>query len=46
MEKRFDSAIAWAKKKGFVQKGSSIIALSGWRPGPANTNTIRIIPVN
>ena len=46
MEKRFDCAIAWAKEKGYVQKGSSIIVLSGWRPGPANTNTIRIFPVD
>lgn len=45
MEKRFLYAIEWGKKKGFIQKGSSIIALSGWRPGPAHTNTIRIFPV-
>ncbi|XP_003382927.1 PREDICTED: pyruvate kinase PKM-like [Amphimedon queenslandica] len=45
MEKRFLYAIEWGKKKGFIQKGSTIIALSGWRPGPANTNTIRILNV-
>uniref|UniRef100_A0A1X7T1E2 Pyruvate kinase C-terminal domain-containing protein n=1 Tax=Amphimedon queenslandica TaxID=400682 RepID=A0A1X7T1E2_AMPQE len=45
MEKRFHYAIEWGKKKGVIQKGSTIIALSGWRPGPANTNTIRILIV-
>lgn len=45
MEKRFLYAVEWGKRKGFVQKGSTIISLSGWRPGPAHTNTIRIFTI-
>jgi pyruvate kinase len=46
METRFNFAIEWGKTKGFVQKGSTIVVLSGWRPGPAHTNTIRIFPAD
>ena len=46
MEKRFFYGVDWGKAKGFIQKGSSIILMSGWKPGPANTNTIRIFQVD
>lgn len=46
MEKRFIYGMDWGKEKGFIQKGSSIIMMSGWKPGPANTNTIRIFQVD
>ena len=46
MEKRFLYGADWGKSMGFIQKGSSIVVLSGWKPGPANTNTIRIFQVD
>lgn len=46
MEKRFLFGTSWGKNKGFIQHGSTIIVLSGWKPGPAHTNTIRIFQVD
>ncbi|KAL5469410.1 hypothetical protein EMCRGX_G030662 [Ephydatia muelleri] len=45
MERRFAAAIAKGKRDGYIRKGSTIVVLSGWKPGPTNTNTIRICQV-
>ena len=34
------------KKEGYIMKGSTIVLLSGWKPGPAHINTIRIFQVD
>jgi pyruvate kinase len=33
------------RSEGYISKGSTIVLLSGWRPGPSNINTIRIFQV-
>jgi len=45
VEKRFLAGIEKGKREGFIHKGSSIIMVSGWRPGPHHVNTIRIFTV-
>ena len=42
VEKRFLAGIDKGKREGFIGTGSSLIMVSGWRPGPANINTIRV----
>ena len=46
MQARFLFGVQWGKSKGFIQHGSTVILLSGWKPGPAHTNTIRIFTVD
>ena len=45
VERRFLAGIDKGKREGFIKKGSSIIMVSGWRPGPHHVNTIRIFVV-
>ena len=45
MERRFAAGIAKGRRDGYIHKGSTIVVLSGWKPGPTNTNTIRISQV-
>ncbi len=45
VEKRFIAGIEIGKKGGYIGKWSSIIMVSGWRPGPHHINTIRIFVV-
>jgi len=46
VENRFLAAIGKGKKEGYIAKGSTIVLLSGWKPGPAHINTIRIFQVD
>ena len=46
VENRFLAAIGKGKKEGYIVKGSTIVLLSGWKPGPAHINTIRIFQVD
>lgn len=43
MESRFKEGIEFGRSKNFIHSGSTIVLLSGWKPGPAHTNTIRIL---
>ena len=45
-EQRFLAAIEKGKKEGYIVKGSTVVLLSGWKPGPAHINTIRIFIVD
>ena len=45
-DQRFLAAIEKGKKEGYIVKGSTIVLLSGWKPGPAHINTIRIFIVD
>ena len=40
---RISSAVAFAKRKGLIKDGDSVVAIQGWRRGSGNTNTLRII---
>ena len=33
------------KREGYIVSGSSIIMVSGWKPGPHHINTIRVFVV-
>ena len=46
VEQRFLAAIGKGKKEGYIVKGSTVVLLSGWKPGPAHINTIRIFQVD
>ncbi|KAI6657260.1 Pyruvate kinase PKM-like [Oopsacas minuta] len=46
VEFRIKKSIEIAKSRFVVETGSTIIVVSGWRPGPAATNTIRILTVD
>ena len=43
---RIKKAIIIAKERSILETGSTIVVVSGWRPGPAATNTIRILKVD
>ncbi len=45
VEKRFIAGIEKGKREGYIGKGSPIIMVSGWRPGPHHINTIRVFVV-
>lgn len=45
MEERFIAGIDRGRKLGCVKNGSTVVCLSGWKPGPAHTNTLRIFTV-
>ena len=45
-DQRFWAAIGKGKKEGYIVKGSTVVLLSGWKPGPAHINTIRIFQVD
>ena len=45
VEQSLYAGIDKGKREGYIIKGSTIVLLSGWRPGPSNTNTIRIFQV-
>ena len=45
VEKRFLAALEKGQRECFIAKGSTIIMISGWRPGPAHINTIRVFVV-
>ena len=45
VEKRFIAGIDRGKRDGFIGKGSTIIMVSGWKPGPHHINTIRVFVV-
>lgn len=45
VEKRFLAGVDKGRREGYITKGSTIIMVSGWRPGPANINTIRVFVV-
>ena len=46
VDQRFLAAIGKGKKEGYIVKGSTVVLLSGWKPGPAHINTIRIFQVD
>ena len=46
MEERFIAGIDKGRKIGAIKNGSAVVCLSGWKPGPANTNTLRIFTVS
>lgn len=39
------AGIEKGRQDGYISKGSTIVLLSGWRPGQGNINTIRIFIV-
>ena len=45
VDQRLLAGLEKGRKEGYIFKGSTIVLLSGWRPGPANINTIRIFQV-
>ena len=45
VEKRFIAGIEKGKREGYIVKGSPVVMVSGWRPGPHHVNTIRIFIV-
>lgn len=45
VEKRFIAGIEKGKNEGYITSGSTIIMVSGWRPGPHHINTIRVFVV-
>ena len=46
VDQRLLAGIDKGKRDGYISKGSTIVLLSGWRPGPSNINTIRIFQVS
>lgn len=46
VEKRILAGVEKGRREGYITKGSTIIMVSGWRPGPANINTIRVFVVD
>ena len=45
VEKRILAGVDKGRREGYITKGSTIIMVSGWRPGPANINTLRVFVV-
>ena len=45
VEERLLAGLDKGRKEGYITTGSTIILLSGWRPGQGNINTIRIFRV-
>lgn len=45
MEERFIAGIDRGRKLGCIKNGATVVCLSGWKPGPAHTNTLRIFTV-
>jgi pyruvate kinase len=45
VDQRLLAGLEKGRREGYIFKGSTIVLLSGWRPGPANINTIRIFQV-
>lgn len=45
VDQRLLAGLDKGRREGYISKGSTIVLLSGWRPGPANINTIRIFQV-
>ena len=43
VDNRISDAIAFAKRKGLLKDGDSVIAIQGWRKGSGNTNTLRVL---
>ena len=46
VDQRLLAGLDKGRREGYISKGSTIVLLSGWRPGPANINTIRIFQVH
>ena len=46
VEKRIIAGVDKGRREGYITKGSTVIMVSGWRPGPANINTIRVFVVD
>ena len=45
VEKRILAGVDKGRREGYITRGSTVIMVSGWRPGPANINTIRVFVV-
>jgi pyruvate kinase len=45
MEERFIAGVEKCRSLGCVKNGSAVVCLSGWKRGPAHTNTLRIFTV-
>lgn len=45
MEARFKEGVEFGQSKNFIHPGSTIVLLSGYKPIPGHTNTIRIMTV-
>ena len=45
VDTRIKSAIEFGKRRGFIQIGDAVVAVSGWRVGAGATNTMRIVYV-
>jgi len=43
VDSRISDAIAFAKRKGLLNDGDSVIAIQGWRKGSGFTNTLRVL---
>lgn len=46
VEKRIIAGVDKGRREGYITRGSTVIMVSGWRPGPANINTIRVFVVD
>ena len=46
VEKRIIAGVDKGRREGYITRGSTVIMLSGWRPGRANINTIRVFVVD
>lgn len=45
MDRRLQLGLGDAWQRGIVQGGAYVVVVTGWRPGPGSTNTVRIIQV-
>ncbi|XP_078579257.1 pyruvate kinase PKM-like isoform X3 [Branchiostoma floridae x Branchiostoma japonicum] len=45
VEARVTYCIEYGKTRGFAKPGNNVVVVTGWRPGPGFTNTLRIVQV-
>ncbi|VDO37919.1 unnamed protein product [Haemonchus placei] len=42
-ENRITHGVEFGKEKGMISKGDTVVAITGWKPGPGFINTVRVI---
>ena len=45
IEQSLAAGIEKGRREGYITEGSTVVLLSGWRPGQSKINTMRIIQV-